>query len=591
MLNKKQQTILGFTLLVLVIFIILNKNRLSNIVRDLIEQKNLIEIPFEIYKSAEALGIQHLHTSRIDLHDSFKHLAPWLESIGASVSVVDYNNDGLYDLFFTNSTRGEPNFFYKNQKNGKFQLITQNIGLDEVNADSGAIRSAFFDCDNDGWKDVVFTNRSCPLIYKNTKGKFTDITRNSSFECHNVYSIQVIDLDNDANLDLILGAYSNFSELKSKFGYDIMPNNLNSANNGAPTIIYKNNGKCEFKKLDAIRFENQWNQAIGLIDINNDKKIDLWFANDFNSDQLFLNLNNNYINTSASLADTHNRHGMSAETGYLDSEFPHIFISHFNEPAENVEGNSLWTWDLKKSKPIDVASKFGVRECGWAWGAKFIDFDNNGYLDLFVTNGYISQNPKRSYWYSMTVLDNMTRDVLADVRRWPKIGDASLGGYQKNCLYYNDGEKFYDLIYQTEIKNDLWDGRGVATIDINNSGLQSAVVTYQKQAPQIYSFRSKPNQKILIESNYWIGFKLQGTISNRDAIGTHITIKTKNKILKRIHAPFNGFVSQSDERVHFGLGSETDVSEILIEWPSGIIQKIDPKLTLNRYHTVIESRK
>lgn len=590
MINKKQQTILGFIVLIVIAIAVINKNHIASVLRNAIEEESNLILPVEMYKQTEALGIQHIHSSRIDLHQSFKHLGPWLESIGASVSVVDYNNDGFYDLFFTNSTRGEPSFFYKNNGKEKFELIKENIGLNDVNADSGAIRSVFFDCDNDGWKDVLFTNRSCPLFYKNEKGKFKDITDKSNFECHNVYSVQVVDIDNDSYLDLILGAYSNFSELKSKFGYEIMPNNLNSANNGAPTIVYRNNGKCQFEKYDKLTFAAQWNQAIGLVDINNDEKTDLWFANDFNSDQLFLNRGDRYENyISSTMAHSHNRHGMSAEVGYFNSEYPHIFISHFNEPGENVEGNSIWTWDIKKNRPMDVSHDLRIRECGWAWGSKFIDFDNNGILDLLVTNGYISQNPKKSYWYSMTVLDNMTRNVLGDVRRWPKMGDASLGGYQKKCVFYNDGEKFHNTIDQTEMKDDLWDGRGVAAIDINNNGLQSAVVTYQKQSPQVYSFRSKPDSTQKIENNKWIGFKLIGTKSNRDAIGAHITIRTKDKIFKKIHAPFNGFVSQSDERVHFGLGTEPSaIEEITVLWPNGKKQKLDPNLTLNSYHIITE---
>jgi len=241
--------------------------------------------------------------------------------------------------------------------------------------------------------------------------------------------------------------------------------------------------------------------------------------------------------------------------------------------------NMLWKW-LPPGGFADVAEVLDVAECGWSWGAKFLDLDNDGLQDLVVTNGYISASRERDYWYESGLMGSAAGRVAQDARNWPPMGDSSLGGYEKKCVYRNLGWRFEDVTDKTDWALDRSDGRGLAAIDYLNNGSLSLIQASEGQPLRFY--RNKQ-----LNGNHWLGFTLTGTRSNRNAFGARVEVRLKDKTLTRELQPANGFMAQSDARLHFGLGPDPQVREIVIRWPSGTVQRLRD-LPLDRYHAVRE---
>ena len=174
--------------------------------------------------------------------------------------------------------------------------------------------------------------------------------------------------------------------------------------------------------------------------------------------------------------------------------------------------------------------------------------------------------------------------VTQDVVNWPPIGDASLGGYQNACVFYNDGKgRFENVVRSTGMGNDLSDERGIALIDFKNNGSQSLAIANQNQVMKFY-------EVIQRNDNRWIGFKLVGTKSNRDAFGAfmRVTMTDGSKLSRQLQT-MNTYGSQSDSRLHFGLGIKSTIQSIFLRWPSGNVQEFSgDHFALNKYHLVTE---
>jgi hypothetical protein len=327
-----------------------------------------------------------------------------------------------------------------------------------------------------------------------------------------------------------------------------------------------------------------WTHAIGAYDIRDSGHTDLWFATDFSKDKLYFNNGSGNFEPSFDSVKPAglSTNGMSAEIADVDNDgHPLVFVSQLFVTGEEVTGNLLWKWK-KGGEFAQIAEERGVDNCGWSWGAKFLDFENDGKLDLFVGNGYISANPLKSYWYFVGSLDGADRKVLADARNWPPMNDHSWSGYQRACVYLNHGGRFVNIAKATPLAQDLSDERGVAVIDHLNNGSQGLMISYHKNRARLYSFEQ-------LNSNQWIGFKLEGTRSNRDAIGAKMILVLDDRTMTRQVQPFNGYATQNDERVHFGLGAGARIRKAWIRWPSGVRQELEPeKLKYNQYQKIVE---
>ena len=201
-------------------------------------------------------------------------------------------------------------------------------------------------------------------------------------------------------------------------------------------------------------------------------------------------------------------------------------------------------------------------------------------MDLFVTNGFVSADPEKDYWYEMSRVAMGNNNIFQDVRNWAPMGDQSLSGYERSRLYLNDGNgRFYDVAEAAGV-NDRYDGRGVALADLFNRGALDVVVANQ-DGPLIL-YRNEVERE-----NTWVSFELRGVRSNASAIGAEIRVFWDGRQQLQVVTAGAGFAAQSQRRRHFGLGGAAAVARVEIKWPSGTVQWLENPV-LNRLHTITE---
>ncbi|MFH1723015.1 MAG: CRTAC1 family protein [Elusimicrobiota bacterium] len=542
-------------------------------------------LPFELVDATAETGLT-FHHQKATLHPSIRHINPWLASVGIGVSVVDFDMDGWYDVYVTNMAVGSRNVLFRNNGDGTFTDVAEKAGLARVNQDRFSMRPLFFDMDNDGFKDLLLLQHPHTAVYRNNgDGTFSDVTEDAGIDHSGPsYSSNAIDFDGDGDLDVVIGDYFPKINFMDPHTTKFMMNSIVSADNGGEISVYRNDGKGRFSRVsgDLGFAEQAWTQAVGVYDFNGDGRPDVYFATDYAGDRVYLNEGDDrFLDISDTVKHQYSLNGMNADVADIDNDGqPSVFVTTMYHPPYMFGRNTLWKWVGGKTYFRNRAREHQITTCGWAWGGKFLDLDNDSLLDLVVTNGYISADPKKNYWYRMGVLAGAARDVLEDARNWPPMEDATMAGYQRKCLYHNQGGVFKLVTHRTAMKDDVSDGRAIAAIDYLNDGSLSFVEGNQGQPLRFYRTLQK-------NRNRWIGFKLIGTKGNRDAWGAQVTVKLSDRTLTSQNQPANAFVSQSDDRMHFGLGPKPKIRKVEIRWPGGAVQVLK-KPTLDRYHTIKE---
>jgi hypothetical protein len=288
--------------------------------------------------------------------------------------------------------------------------------------------------------------------------------------------------------------------------------------------------------------------------------------------------------------------------GYLD-----IYVTNIFAPPYKVdEGNMLW---LNVADPERGAARrfwnagraSGTSEGGWGWGAKFADLNNDGLLDIFALNGFITGDAKRPYWYDAQELFTQVNDNFSDSTAWPAIGDRDFQGHDRSRLFIqlpsvphrephraeDAYPRFAELGVQAGIE-DEFNGRGVAVVDYDNDGALDLYVANQGARSLLYHNRLRPSAR----RNGWLGLKLVGRpelaqevgghrlASSIDAVGARVELTAGGVTLIREVSGGTGFASQSEFRLHFGLGDLGAPERLVVRWPSGRVQSFDgPALT------------
>ena len=498
-----------------------------------------------------------------------------IEAMGGGVAFLDFDGDGLLDLFFVTggetpkSPRSSPprNALYRNLGNGKFEDVAEKAGLERISFYGMGVTVADFD--NDGYPDLYITGYpSCALFHNNRDGTFTDITEKAGVKNAGKWAASAvwIDYDRDGHLDLFVSNYVKFSyndsrrcEYKGERTYCAQ-----TAYEGDHPTLYHNNGDGTFTDVtEQAGLAKLVGRALGVvsIDVNDDGWPDLFVARDASPNLLLINKRNGTFEDAALdaevalSADGAARAGMGVDAGDVNGDGrPDFIVTNFNDEQHTLFLN-----------PGKFPFREATRESGLAaltrfyvgWGAHFIDYDNNGNLDLVLANGHI--NP---------VIEKTRMDVL----------------YQEPpLLLANDGHGVFRNVKEQAgpIFRGRYLGRGLALGDYDNDGGVDIVLTRLNDTPLLL------HNNIGHEKN-WIGIELQGTKSNRDAIGARLTLTAGGRKLIRWITGGASYLSSHDRRVVFGLGdAPAGPMKLDVRWPNGNSQTVTG-LKPNQYQKILE---
>jgi hypothetical protein len=536
---------------------------------------------------ARQAGIDFVHQAPA-LDPKLDNVAPLVAALGACVSVADVDTNGWMDLFFTNSRFGAPNALYLNRGDGTFREAARQAGLADLNrAGEGVSMGAVWgDYDNDGFEDLlVYRWGYLQLFHNRGDATFEDVTEAAGLRhWMNANAGVWLDYDRDGVLDLYVGGYFRSDlDLWHLAGTRIMHNSFEFATNGGQNRLFHNRGDGTFEDAtEAMGVgSTRWTMAVASADFNDDGWPDLYLANDYGPEQLFLNrqgerfelvdaglTGDSKSGMSVSLGDLHNR-------GRLD-----VFVTNISERGYLFHGNNLRLNFLPELDRFEETATGAVADAGWAWGAQFGDLNNDGLLDLFVVNGYVSGDRDRDYWYAMSKVAGAQGNIFEDARNWPAVGSLSLSGYEQSRVLVNRGAEGLQDVAEATGVTDEYDGRSVALADLFNRGVLDVVVANQRGPALLYRNEGDPGR-------HWIGFRLVGRASNRSAIGAEVTIEFGDVRQRQVVAGGMGFCSQNDRRLHFGLGDAARVDRVTIRWPSGRSQVIE-RPAVDRKHVVVE---
>ncbi len=279
--------------------------------------------------------------------------------------------------------------------------------------------------------------------------------------------------------------------------------------------------------------------------------------------------------------------GMNASFGdiFNDGRLS-IYKTNISEPGVLVQANDLWVPKARAAGAglefENLASTLGVDLGGWSWGAQFGDLNNDGTLDMYLVNGYVSAGERTSYWYDFAEIAVGHKRIIADASNWPPMRGRSLSGYQQKRLWINDGAGRFSEVAQDVGARDTHDGRAVALADLSNRGTLDVIVANQRGPLLVYANTVSPGR-------HWIAFELEGTASNRSAIGARVEVEWNGQRQVQEVSGGSGFSAQNQRRLHFGLGSTAEVAKVTIRWPSGRTETIE-RPAADRLHRVKESR-
>jgi hypothetical protein len=496
-------------------------------------------------------------------HTSRKYL---LETMGAGVALFDYDNDGRLDIFLVNGAPlADPtpkgaipqktgpqywNRLYHQKPDGTFEDTTEKAGLQGQGYGMGV---AVGDYDNDGYEDLYVTAYGGNHLYHNNKdGTFTDVTERAGVGGSGwSTSAAWMDLDGDGLLDLIVLRYLqwDFDDVwcgEHKEGYRTYchPDFFK------PTtpLVYHNEGNGRFTEVSQKVGISKPGKGLGLAfaDYDRDGRTDIFIANDSTLESLYRNQGHGTFEevalTSNAAVDGDGRTfaGMGVDfADYNNDGLPDIVVTDLANQMYAVyqnAGDGSFTYSSYTSGLGQITRTHS------GWGVRFLDYDNDGWKDLLVAQGHDLETIQ--------------------------LTNPNLRYREPMLLVRNTGQGFVDISSSSgSVFEQPWTARGLAIGDIDNDGKMDAVVT-TNDGPAYILHNETPT------SNHWLGLMLVGHKSNRDAIGAEVKLVTSKGLQLATVTTAGSYLSASDKRVHFGLGSERLAKLIEIRWPSGILQTL-----------------
>jgi hypothetical protein len=488
-------------------------------------------------------------------NNGFKGRKYFPQPLCGGVAVLDYDNDGWMDIFFTNgaefpSLKKTNSSFYnvllRNKHDGTFEDVSRRAGVSGETL-GYSLGAAAADFDNDGWTDLFVANAGRNTLYRNNgDGTFRDFTAVSGLGSKPADTLSVhaawFDLDNDGLLDLIVSNYTTWTPETDRRcvredGVDFYCHPKTYP--GVPNRLYRNLGNGKFEDVtDASGIGKSLGRGmgIGIADVNNDGWMDVFVANDAERNFLFVNQRNGTLKEQGALSgvayneDATTVSAMGADVKDYDNDgLPDLF---YNDLMGQIWGlfRNVGGRTFRYSSP--AAHIVSLSEAFSGWSAGFIDYNNDGWKDIFSANGDVDTLRANAEQHD-TMFENINGREFADVSK-------NLGG------------DFLRIGYQ----------RGSAFVDLNNDGYLDIVVTSLNRKPRIL-------MNSAAAGGHWLTVDARGRRSSRDAIGARIKVTTPSGRTLYNHVTTSvGLMSSSDRRVHFGLGAEASAS-VEIQWPRG----------------------
>jgi hypothetical protein len=497
-----------------------------------------------------------------------------IETMTGGVAIFDYDNDGWPDVFFVNGAsihpgqrddetldKSSPEFWnrlFRNNHDGTFTDVTEKAGVQGTGYGMGV---AVGDFDNDGFEDLLVTNYGGVILYHNNRdGTFTNVTAQAGLKTQGwMSSAGFFDYDNDGKLDLFICRYLNWDFSKNKFcGSRVEggrsychPDNFKPVSN----YLFHNNGDGTFTDVSArSHIASSPGKSLGLAfaDFNNDGRLDVSVANDSFQQFLFMNNGDGTFTENALAAGVGFNDegkvfaGMGTDAADVDDDGrPDIVTTALSNESyayfHNI-GGGAFNYDTNVSRLGEFTRLYG------GWGMRIFDYDNDGRKDLFFANSHVMDNvqlvqPHLEYLQPLLLL-RQVNGKFADV--------SALSG---------------------PVFAQKWASRGAAFGDLDNDGDIDVVVT--TCGGPAYLLRNEGGNR-----NTWIAFTLEGTRSNRDAIGAQVKLTSESgKVQYGMVTTTASYQSAVDKRLYFGIGQDNAVRRVEIRWPSGTRQVIrDPSV-------------
>ena len=514
-----------------------------------------------------------------------------IETTGTGVAVFDYDNDGWPDIFVVNGTTLEPlpdkekptSHLYHNNHDGTFTDVTQKAGLSHTGWGQGVCVG---DYDNDGYEDLYVTYYGKNVLYHNNgDGTFTDVSEKAHVAGAGKAwgtGCAFVDYDRDGKLDLIVATYVDFDVTTAPTpgerpscmwkGVPVMcgPRGLPWSKN----ILYRNLGNGTFEDVTAKAHIDQTNGHYGFsvstFDYDDDGWPDIYVACDSTASILYHNNRDGTFTDSAVVAgaafndDGREQAGMGSAVGdYNGDGRLDLFKTNFSDDTSTLYKNSGDGTFEDATFPAGL----GLNTQYLGWGVAFVDVDNDGWPDLLLVNGHV----------------------------YPEVDTQHLGSNfrEPKILYHNNGNGTF-----SDVSANAGPGitaassaRGLAVGDLWNNGQMEAVISNMHALPALLVNDVK-------NGNHWIAFRAVGVpakehsasklySSSRDAIGARITVTAGSRIFVDEVRSGSSFISQSDMRVHFGLGAATKVDSVQVRWPSGLTERF-ADMKVDSIHVVKE---